>query len=545
LILNPQLKTVLPNGQPANWNQGSFGNNSAQFIYPFNSVVGSTSAEILFASSTTGTTSPLSGDAKWYFDNVTVLPDSSYLFSDSYESNVSTQLVAAFTLSGTTTPTYQTLTTLPPTNGVKGNSSQQITVPVGAISVTVYHLISSVGHLTVGNFSLSIHPNINIFSAGAVSLTFDDGWASQYDNALPILNTNGQKATFFPISQVASGTFETNLVNNGSMEIDGGNGAALVWNKASSGSSTVQFTYPAIGTDPIAGGNVGKASQVSVSNYISGDAKWYFNDVSVASGTVYRFRDNYKSTAASTITVRFTVASSTNPAATSTQFKIYPVLPSTNNSWQTAEDLFTTPLGVISITVFHSLNSNGDLTIDNASVSEYLDYTTKQQMLAFQAAGNEIGDHTKTHPSLIALSVASATDEIVGAKNDLLALGVNQVNTIAYPYGDHNATIDGIAKSAGLIAGRGVENGYNDKATDKFSLFTQSMTSSTPFTVVKSWIDTAVQQKVWLIIVFHQIDTLGETYSTTPTILQQISDYLKTNNILTARMEDMIPLMNP
>lgn len=39
------------------------------------------------------------------------------------------------------------------------------------------------------------------FSEGMVTLTFDDGRLSQYDNALPILNAAGLKATFFVMSR--------------------------------------------------------------------------------------------------------------------------------------------------------------------------------------------------------------------------------------------------------------------------------------------------------------------------------------------------------
>src|SRR5262249_14680478 len=43
-------------------------------------------------------------------------------------------------------------------------------------------------------------PSSTQFSQGMVTLSFDDAWASQYTNALPILRSSGLPATFYLIS---------------------------------------------------------------------------------------------------------------------------------------------------------------------------------------------------------------------------------------------------------------------------------------------------------------------------------------------------------
>jgi len=49
-----------------------------------------------------------------------------------------------------------------------------------------------------------------------ISLTFDDGWKSQYDNAVPILNNYQFKATFYIITQYMY-TEDSNYMNFGTV----------------------------------------------------------------------------------------------------------------------------------------------------------------------------------------------------------------------------------------------------------------------------------------------------------------------------------------
>ena len=125
-------------------------------------------------------------------------------------------------------------------------------------------------------------------------------------------------------------------------------------------------------------------------------------------------------------------------------------------------------------------------------------------MLDFQNAGHEIGAHTKTHPDLTTLTPVDAQAEIEGSRNALLAMGASPVSSIAYPYGAYNAQVQQISQNAGLLSGRSVAEGYNTKDSDKFGLLVQNVLVGTTVNQVKSWIDTAVMDNTWLILVFHQ-----------------------------------------
>ncbi|MGO4186986.1 polysaccharide deacetylase family protein [Pseudarthrobacter sp. TAF60_1] len=54
--------------------------------------------------------------------------------------------------------------------------------------------------LALGGTSLVAAPAANAAGGGMISVTFDDGWTSQYNNALPILNKYGVPATMYIIS---------------------------------------------------------------------------------------------------------------------------------------------------------------------------------------------------------------------------------------------------------------------------------------------------------------------------------------------------------
>lgn len=145
LVTNPSLEEV--NGtKPNRWFTGKWGTNTATFTYP---VAGSNSTKGAGIKMTAYT----SGDAKWYFEDVAVTPGATYTFTESYKSNVITNVTARWKkIDGTLT--YQSL----------GNPSASVnwttrtitfTVPANVTSVTIFHVLRSVGTLDIDNFSIT------------------------------------------------------------------------------------------------------------------------------------------------------------------------------------------------------------------------------------------------------------------------------------------------------------------------------------------------------------------------------------------------------
>ncbi len=348
----------------------------------------------------------------------------------------------------------------------------------------------------------------------------------------------------------------------------------LGWAIGTWGTNTGSALYPAEAQEGTRG------ASVSITDYVDGDWKWYFNDVPVTAGTEYQFSDYYKGSPSS-IVIRYN-----NPTGTGGYiYEQIATLPA-SEAWNAFVGTLTPPVGTISLTIFHLLQSVGSLTVDNfdlrsmsdvepetdafdkgyvsltfddgwmsqyttartilntaglkgnfniittatnesdGDTSDPLNYMDPAQVLELAADGHEIGAHSRTHPSLPTLSGAALTAEIQGPKDDLIAMGINPVQSFVYPYGEYSDDVVQAVKDAGYTNARTVNDGYTDKATDPYLLSVQNVLQTTTVDQVKQWIDTAIAQRTWLLLVLHGVDNTGDEYGTTPEVLQGIVDYL-------------------
>ena len=84
---------------------------------------------------------------------------------------------------------------------------------------------------------------------------------------------------------------------------------------------------------------------------------------------------------------------------------------------------------------------------------------------------------------------------------------------------------------------------YNNKTTDQYALQRLPMGNPTTLAEVQGYIDTAMTNKTWLILLFHEIDINGNQYTITPTLFQQIVDYLIQKNITPILLEQGVQMM--
>lgn len=357
-----------------------------------------------------------------------------------------------------------------------------------------------------------------------------------------------------------------NLINNPSLEIiDISDSYPVGWHTGNWGTNQAKFAYP------VAGWDGAKAAQVNITQYSNGDVKWYFGDVPVTPNKIYKFTDYYTAIAPSTLTIRFLLANN------SFQYMDVADL-ATSPTWQNVKLIFTAPAGAVSATVFHLLKSVGSLTVDDfylgestnafspgmvslnfddgwlsaynngipilnqaglkstqyiftSGLGDPINNVNAEQVLAMQATGHEIGAHSRTHSHLTQLSPSELQSEVAGSKEDLLAAGVNRVASFAYPFGEYNDAVIDAVKNAGYTGARGTDSGFNTKDINPYLLQGKSVEVTTAFETIKSWIDTATQNKSWLILTFHEVSYNGRQYSTTPETLQRIVDYLVQQNV--------------
>lgn len=193
-------------------------------------------------------------------------------------------------------------------------------------------------------------------------------------------------------------------------------------------------------------------------------------------------------------------------------------------------------------------------------------YMDASEVFALNAAGNEIGDHTVNHCDLVSATcpdaqVANSPDplttvqELNQASGTLHTMGTVPVDTVAYPYGRYNQAIENTIQQNGFIAARTVDRGFNLPNSDRYALKIQyvnaSTTSDADFqNTVKPWIDSAIANKTWLVLLFHQIEptstiaTTADPDATTPEMLQNIVDYLKQNNVMVKTLHDGTCMMD-
>jgi peptidoglycan/xylan/chitin deacetylase (PgdA/CDA1 family) len=519
LIANPSVESLGTNGDPTGWTRNGWGTNSATFsVVP--GIDGSRAVRVDMNSYS-------SGDAKWVFAEVNVTPNTAYTFSNAYRSNTASQLCAQYRLADGTFSFVWIADRAAASTWT--NTSYSLTTPANVVSMTVFHLIAAVGWLETDNYSLVAPTGSGgTTGKGMISLTFDDGWLSQLQSAVPVLQQNNLPASFYVITRANQGGTAWNEVLNGSLEAAGTNGSPTKWSNYKNGTNTSTFTYANAGSDGV------RSAQIDVSSYNSGEASWYFQDVMVQPGSRYTISHQYNANVPTSEIVRFTLHNGGYSYIDAGS------LAATNGQWQTNQLTVTAPANADAMTLMHRISRVGTLSTDNYSVKEVnafsnTDYMTPAQIQSLQAMGYEVGSHTMTHADLTATSAAGARAEIDGALNDLVNLGIN-AQTFVYPYGAYNTGIEQVVANAGFIGARTVNDGYNTSTTDRFALYHHEVDLSTTPAQVQSWISAATQSGQWLILTFHQVDHSGDFYSTTPETFQQIAAMVKAANLTPVTM---------
>ncbi len=213
-VLNSSIETVSPtdSSKPSNWLSEHWGTNSAAFTYLNETAHSGTRAV------KTEVTSYSSGDAKWYFQPQTVAPNTQLRFTDYYQSNALSRVVVEVQNKDGSYDYIELKNA--PASGVWAKYTDSFTVPSNASKLTVFHLLSTVGFLITDDYQVTPYVPEG-FNRPLLTLTFDDGWASQYTTAWPLLKNYNFLSTFYittgfiNTSQYMTATQITNLRDNG------------------------------------------------------------------------------------------------------------------------------------------------------------------------------------------------------------------------------------------------------------------------------------------------------------------------------------------
>ncbi len=426
LIANPSVETSSGTpAMPVDWQEGGWGTNTTTFTYQNTGENGSHSLAVAMTKYT-------SGDAKWYFAPVLVQAGAQYTYSDYYQSTVSTDVMAAFE-SSNGTYTYQDLGTAAASSTWKQYSAT-FTVPTGTTSMTVYHLISSVGSLQTDNFTLTASsvpavsistPTTGSTTNGTVTLSanasdnngikqvqfqvdgvnvgspvtsapYQTSWnsisATNGTHSITAIatNVNGKTTTSAPVSIEVSNPNPANgnMIPNPSVETSSGTPDMPVdWAPYSWGTNTTTFSYQNTGESG------SHSLKVQITKYTDGDAKWAFTPQTITPDTQYQFSDYYESNVQTEVDAVFTMSDGST---------IYQIIgqPVASTSWKQFTTDFSVPLGAQSMTIYHLIQSVGYLSTDNFNMHSYTPVGFSRPLVTLTFDDGYDNDYTNVVPLL-------------------------------------------------------------------------------------------------------------------------------------------------
>jgi peptidoglycan/xylan/chitin deacetylase (PgdA/CDA1 family) len=183
--------------------------------------------------------------------------------------------------------------------------------------------------------------------------------------------------------------------------------------------------------------------------------------------------------------------------------------------------------------------------LTNALAQGWGGYMTTTQVRTLVSEGNDIASHTLSHPDLTTLSATQLTAELRDSQAWLVSnLNLPAVPNFVVPYGRYNATVlTAIRQYYG--SSRTVNAGRNFRDSLVYELRANDVHRAVPVSTVRGWIDQALAEKSWLILVFHEFvdgtpvrDTEYRTSDFTA-----ILDYIKSRNIRTVTLAQGRALM--
>ncbi len=169
---------------------------------------------------------------------------------------------------------------------------------------------------------------------------------------------------------------------------------------------------------------------------------------------------------------------------------------------------------------------NGTMTLDNN-----LPGITWAQVKELQNVyGWEIGGHTVNHPEMPTITATQNAAQLTQSNTAFKANGLNVTN-FASPFGAYdNATITEILKY--YKSHRAFQDvGANTAPYNRAILVVQDVNQNVTPAQVQAWVDQAIANKQWLILVFHHTSTTANTgyeYTVTTANLTTMANYVQT-----------------
>lgn len=171
-------------------------------------------------------------------------------------------------------------------------------------------------------------------------------------------------------------------------------------------------------------------------------------------------------------------------------------------------------------------------------------FMSRAQIRTLDAQGHEIGSHSVTHPHLTKVSRAHAKKEIENSKETLENILEKKIVSFAYPYGEFDSHIAKLVEKAGYRSARTIIGAQDGPAQNEYALRSYMVMRTDTAAKVKRKIDSAIANKKWLILTFHDVNNNPDNYSTTPEIFKEIVDYIQAKGVKVVTIKEGVRLMD-
>lgn len=172
-------------------------------------------------------------------------------------------------------------------------------------------------------------------------------------------------------------------------------------------------------------------------------------------------------------------------------------------------------------------------------------YMTSPELLNMYNLGHEMASHTVTHPDLTTLTPAELAYQLSASRGFLETLTGGLVEDFAYTFGIYNAAVVSAVQQY-YLAARCSDAGLNSRTGfNEYLVKAETVLDITTPAEVQAWIDDAIANNYWLVLMYHQIDDFPGEYHTTPANFTQEMQYLKGTGVTVKTMKDAMQEIRP
>ena len=177
--------------------------------------------------------------------------------------------------------------------------------------------------------------------------------------------------------------------------------------------------------------------------------------------------------------------------------------------------------------------------------------TTWEDLVKYSEKGHEFACHTISHRQLSLLDKNNIIYELEMCREDIRDhLGFKHTLSVECPFGTHDERVLTIAEPYFYFSRNSCPEDYIDvilrgykrmpsECDREYIQWQRGALSKTPYSLMTSWIDTSIQDNVWLVLVFHGIEGIG--YEAVPgATIENYFSYIKENedNVWVATFQD-------